>query len=150
MNKFYIYSVIIHSLILGGIFKINTLQKDELKFIEKKSMTISLKNRKAMSSKNKVIEVANKSESIEKDELPIEPIKSKEPEQEKKIKPVNISKNKVKKLKKKDTRNTQLKKHEQKQQSTEKKYNVFQDKNKFLVGEDGIFTAINLEGIEYE
>ena len=152
MNKFYIYSFLIHTLILGGVFKINDEQKNDLKFVEKKTMVVSLKNRKATVSQNRVEEINNKNKNdlLKEEKVVLEPLQKEELEQKKEIKIYEVPKKKIEKLTKKIVKNNQPKEIQTKKKSTNKIYSEFEDKNRFLVGEDGVFTAINLEGIEYE
>lgn len=152
MNKFYIYSVLIHTLILGGVFKVNDLQRDNLKFVEKKTMTVSLKNRKATVSQNRAVETSDesKNDAVEEKKIVVEPPQKEEREPKKEIKKLEIPKKKIERKEKKVVKHTQSKQVQVKKENTEKKYSEFEDKNRFLVGEDGVFTAINLDGIEYE
>lgn len=150
MNKFYIYSILVHILILGGAFKITDVQKNELKFIEKKTMVVSLKNRKATVSQNKVEEVSHENDLPQEEEIISKSLEKEEFEQKKEIKKHEVPKKKTEKLAKKIIKDKLSKKIQSKKENVDKKYSEFEDKNRFLVGEDGVFTAINLEGIEYE
>lgn len=152
MNKFYIYSILIHTLILVGVFKISDLQKSNLKFVEKKTMVVSLKNRRATVSQNKVEKVSYESENklSQDEEIVPESLKKEKLEQKKEIKKYETPKKKTKKLVKKIRKSEQPNRTQNKRKNIDKKYSEFEDKNRFLIGEDGVFTAINLDGIEYE
>lgn len=152
MNKFYIYSILVHILILGGAFKITDVQKNELKFIEKKTMVVSLKNRKATVSENKVEEISRENEEnvLQDEEVVTKSLEKEELEEKKEIKKHEVPKKKTEKLAKKIIKDKLSKKIQSKKKNVGKKYSEFEDKNRFIVGEDGVFTAVNLEGIEYE
>lgn len=153
MNKFYILSLLIHLLIVGGIFKIS--EEKEIKFIKKNTMIVSVKNRRAQSS--------SQEKNLIKNEKPIEQSENKKEvekiEKEKKIEKVQEKKKKAVKKKKEVKKIKKIKKIEKvekiekivKKKSSKKiPYNEFQDKNRFIQGKDGVFTAVSLEGIEYE
>lgn len=146
MNKFYILSAILHGIV---IFSIVGFSKDEeLKFKEKTTMMVSVKNRKAVSNTANI--------SLEKEEKKEEKTEEKTEKkedtlvEEKVMKKESIKKESTKKiLEKKKSKDKNLNK---KSKTIEKKeeYNEFKDQNRFLQGEDGIFTAVSLDGIEYE
>ena len=149
MNKFYILSALLHGIILVSIFSIS--KEDELKFKEKNTITVSVKNRKAISN---YVETSSTNESIkDKEDVKVEEnekklLEDKLENKNTKIEP--IKKEPIKKIVKKEKlKETNLgstnKANEKKEQ-----YNEFKDKNRFLQGEDGVFTAVSLEGIEYE
>lgn len=152
MSKFYVYSILIHILILGGVFKINDVKKNELKFVEKKTMVVSLKNRKATVSENKVEEISRENEEnvLQDEEVVTKSLEKEELEEKKEIKKHEIPKKRTENLVKKIVKDKPSKKVQSKKKNVGKKYSEFEDKNRFIVGEDGVFTAVNLEGIEYE
>ncbi|WP_052193945.1 TonB family protein [Cetobacterium sp. ZOR0034] len=136
MNKFYILSAVLHTLVVGMFLFLTT--EEEIKFKEKKNIVVSVRNNRAISnnteasSKPKNIASEIESEAKKNDEKIIQ--KKQEKKQENKV-IKEVEKAKVKKIE---------------SPKKEVQYNEFQDNNRFLQGEDGVFTAISLEGIEYE
>ncbi|MCQ8211963.1 energy transducer TonB [Cetobacterium somerae] len=148
MNKFYLLSAFLHGII---IFSIIGFSKDEeIKFKEKNSVIVSVKNRKAISN---ITNVSLEKEEKEKKEKSIEnkvEEKKKTLVEEKIIKKEVIKKDNTKKnLEKKKSKDSSLNKKDKVSEKKEK-YNEFKDQNRFLQGEDGVFTAVSLDGIEYE
>lgn len=148
MNKFYILSAIFHGIVIFFLF--GFAKDEELKFKEKNTMVVSVKNRKAVSNNSNISSVK---QSEQKEEIQEEKIRPKE----KKVKE-EIIREKVKKIVKKEEvkkKNLEAKKSDNKEKKTnsnkvKESYNEFEDQNRFLQGEDGVFTAISLDGIEYE
>ena len=148
MNKFYILSAILHGMII--FFLLGFAKDEELKFKEKNTMVVSVKNRRAISNNTNVSSVK---ENEQKEDAKEEKIKVQEKSLEK-----EVVRDKVKKIVKKEAvkkKSLEAKKSinkEQKNKSNKVKesYNEFQDENRFLQGEDGVFTAVSLDGIEYE
>lgn len=148
MNKFYILSAILHGMII--FFLLGFAKDEELKFKEKNTMVVSVKNRRAISNNTNVSSVK---ENEQKEDAKEEKIKVQEKSLEK-----EVVRDKVKKIVKKEEvkkKSLEAKKSinkEQKNKSNKVKesYNEFQDENRFLQGEDGVFTAVSLDGIEYE
>lgn len=143
MNKFYLLSAFLHGII---IFSIIGFSKDEeIKFKEKNSVIVSVKNRKAISN---ITNVSLEKEKKEKKEKSIEnkvEEKKKTLVEEKVIKKDNTKKI----IEKKKSKDSSLNKKDKVSEKKEK-YNEFKDQNRFLQGEDGVFTAVSLDGIEYE
>lgn len=143
MNKFYILSAILHGIVIFFLF--GFAKDEELKFKEKNTMVVSVKNRKAVSNSSNISSVKR---SEQKEEIQEEKIRPKEKQVEE-----EIIREKVKKIvKKEEVNKKKLDTKEQKNRSNKVKesYNEFKDQNRFLQGEDGVFTAVSLDGIEYE
>lgn len=136
MNKFYMLSLVIHLTVITLIFKYS--KTEEIKFVRKSTMIVSVKNRSGISSSS-IRNLINE-KKIEKKE-----------EQQKNINKKKIVR-KIEKKRKKKIKKTTIKKIKEEKNSIEKqsKYNEFQDKNRFIQGKDGIFTAVSAQGIEYE
>ncbi|MDX8336777.1 energy transducer TonB [Candidatus Cetobacterium colombiensis] len=145
MNKFYILSAILHGIIIFVLFGFS--KDEELKFKEKNTMIVSIKARKAISNN---VEINSKIESFEEKNL--EDIK--EEKIEKKVEKkeiINEIKKTTKKLDQSSKKKLEVKKQKINSSNSKKEiYNEFKDQNRFLKGEDGIFTAVSLDGIEYE
>ncbi len=148
MNKFYILSAILHGIVIFFLF--GFAKDEELKFREKNTMIVSVKNRRAVSNNSNISSVKQseqkeevQDEKVIPEEKPVEEEKTKE-----KVKKI-IKKEEVKK---KNLEAKKLDNKEQKNKSNKVKesYNEFEDQNRFLQGEDGVFTAVSLDGIEYE
>ncbi|WP_281699892.1 energy transducer TonB [Cetobacterium somerae] len=148
MNKFYILSAILHGIVIFFLF--GFAKDEELKFREKNTMIVSVKNRRAVSNNSNISSVKQseqkeevQDEKVIPEEKPVEEEKTKE-----KVKKI-IKKEEVKK---KNLEAKKLDNKEQKNRSNKVKesYNEFEDQNRFLQGEDGVFTAVSLDGIEYE
>lgn len=153
MNKFYGISFLIHLIVILFIFKLSDYE--EIKFVKKSTMIVSVKTNRGRSSS--ALKNLSGSKEIEKKvKKPKKVEKIKEVKEIKEVKKVEIPKKtkKIKKIKsKKNIRKEvkKIKKVEIKKESNEKAaYNEFQDKNRFIQGKDGIFTAISSKGIEYE
>lgn len=148
MNKFYILSAIFHGIVIFFLF--GFAKDEELKFKEKNTMVVSVKNRKAVSNNSNISSVK---QSEQKEEIQEEKIRPKEKQVEE-----DIIREKVKKIVKKEEvkkKNSETKKSDNKEQKNrsnkvKESYNEFEDQNRFLQGEDGVFTAVSLDGIEYE
>ena len=143
MNKFYILSAILHGIVIFFLF--GFAKDEELKFREKNTMIVSVKNRRAVSNNSNISSVKQseqkeevQDEKVIPEEKPVEEEKTKE-----KVKKI-IKKEEVKK-KKSDNKEKKTNSNKVKES-----YNEFEDQNRFLQGEDGVFTAISLDGIEYE
>lgn len=145
MIKFYLASIIVHLIIIGVGFKI--LNPKELKFVEKKSMIVSVQNQRAISKFQEV----NSNKSLSEEEVKEEAIKevAKEeikPKEEKLVKKIE----KKESVKKVVDKRTEVKKVEKEKKKEKSIYNEFEDKNRFIQGADGTFTAVYSEGIEFE
>ncbi|WP_297431027.1 energy transducer TonB [uncultured Cetobacterium sp.] len=148
MNKFYILSAILHGLVI--FFLLGFAKDEELKFKEKNTMVVSVKNRRAISNNTNVNSVK---ENEKKEDAKEEKIKPQEKSLEKEVVREKIKKIvKKENIKKKNLENKKQDDKEQKNKSDKIKdsYNEFKDQNRFLQGEDGVFTAVSLDGIEYE
>ncbi|MGL4365063.1 energy transducer TonB [Cetobacterium sp.] len=136
MSKFYIYSAVLHILVIVSVTSFYS--EKEQKFKEKNTMVVSVKNRKAISSQTQVNFTSEK-------EIPeMKTIPKEKPIEKEKKKEIKKIKRDLKKVEKSEA----LK--ETSKEIQKEKYNEFQNMNKFLQGEDGVFTAISSEGIEYE
>lgn len=131
MTKFYLFSIVIHFIIIG--IGIKNLTPQELKFVEKKNIIVSVQNQRAISSSQKVNTNKKLNEEVEK----------KETKKEKVFKKVKTEELKTKKNIKKQEIIKEVKKES-------KVYNEFEDKNRFIRGRDGVFTAVSSEGVEFE
>lgn len=148
MNKFYILSAILHGIVIFFLF--GFAKDEELKFKEKNTMVVSVKNRKAVSNDSNISSVK---QSEQKEEIQEEKIRPKEKQVEEEIIREKVKKIvKKEEVKKKNLEAKKLDNKEQKNRSNKVKesYNEFEDQNRFLQGEDGVFTAVSLDGIEYE
>ncbi|MEG0068933.1 MAG: TonB family protein [Cetobacterium sp.] len=148
MIKFYLASIIVHLIIIGVGFKI--LNPKELKFVEKKNMIVSVQNQRAISKFQEVNSNKSLSEEKVKEEVKEESIKevAKEeikPKEEKLVKKIE-KKESIKKVVNKKT----VAKKVEKEKIEKSTYNEFQDRNRFIQGTDGVFTAVYSEGIEFE
>lgn len=148
MNKFYILSAILHGMVIFFLF--GFAKDEELKFREKNTMIVSVKNRRAVSNNSNISSVKQseqkeevQDEKVIPEEKPVEEEKTKE-----KVKKI-IKKEEVKK-KKSETKKSDNKEKKTNSNKVKESYNEFEDQNRFLQGEDGVFTAISLDGIEYE
>ncbi len=148
MNKFYILSAILHGIVIFFLF--GFAKDEELKFREKNTMIVSVKNRRAVSNNSNISSVKQseqkeevQDEKVIPEEKPVEEEKTKE-----KVKKI-IKKEEVKK-KKSETKKSDNKEQKNKSNKVKESYNEFEDQNRFLQGEDGVFTAVSLDGIEYE
>lgn len=163
MNKFYILSAVLHGAVI--LCLLGFAKDEELKFKEKNTMVVSVKNRKAVSNNSNISiakenEKEKESENEKKEEeknIVEEKTVEKEIVEEKIVKEkatkiVKKEEIKEKSKKNKDLKNKKIDNSESKSKSSEEKkvYNEFEDKNRFLQGEDGVFTAASLDGIEYE
>lgn len=144
MIRFYLASVIVHLIIIGVGFKI--LNPKELKFVEKKNMIVSVQNQRAISKFQEVNSNKNLSEEVIKEEVTKEKEEIKKETKIKEKKPVK----KIETIKKALNKKTEVKKVKEKEKKEKSIYNEFQDKNRFIQGTDGIFTAVYSEGIEFE
>ncbi|WP_297597794.1 TonB family protein [uncultured Cetobacterium sp.] len=136
MTKFYLFSIVIHFIIIG--IGIKNLTPQELKFVEKKNIIVSVQNQRAISSSQKVNTNKKLNEEVEKKE-----VEKKETKKEKVFKKVKTEELKTKKNIKKQEIIKEVKKES-------KVYNEFEDKNRFIRGRDGVFTAVSSEGVEFE
>lgn len=133
MNKFQFISLIIHVCILFLFY--NYIKSDSSeKFVQKMNMEVGVVNRKAKSSNSQVYKEKASLEESDKFEKKEEIVQEKKEETS------------LKKIfnKKKMENKKQIKK------SKREEYNEFQDKNRFIQGIDGIFTAIKSDGIDFE
>lgn len=127
MTKFQLLSLAIHGVVL---LLFCDFIKDETKFVQKKNMAISIVNKRGRTSNSQVLKSESKSLKGESEKR-VEKVKQKEKIKSKKgIKKENKSKKSVKKRSEKNSE--------------------FQDKNRFIQGTDGVFTAIKTDGIEFE
>lgn len=128
MTKFQILSFFIHLSVFVIFF---TQMKTEVKpkFVQKKNMVVSVVNRKAR--------VSNVESKIQKENT-----------EEKKEKEKNIER--VDSKVKKDIKKGKKKIVKSKENNKVLSKNDFLDKNRFIQGKDGIFTAIKSDGIEFE
>lgn len=148
MSKYYILSAILHVVIIFFLF--GFAKEEEVKFKEKKTMIVSIKNRKGVSNNANVNSVKvgeTKEEVIEKTIKPQEKPIEKEIVKESTKK---IVKKEVAKKKKAENKKQENKEQTSKTSEAKDIYNEFKDQNRFLKGEDGIFTALSGDGIEYE
>ena len=148
MNKFYILSAILHGIVIFFLF--GFAKDEELKFKEKNTMVVSVKNRRAVSNDSNISSVK---QSEQKEEIQEEKIRTKEKQvEEERIREKVKKIVKKEEVKKKNLEAKKLDNKEQKNRSNKVKesYNEFEDQNRFLQGEDGVFTAVSLDGIEYE
>ncbi|MGL5277593.1 MAG: energy transducer TonB [Cetobacterium sp.] len=148
MNKFYILSAILHG---AAIFFLFGFTKDEeLKFREKKTMIVSVKNRRAVSNNTNISSVKENEQKEEAQEEKVMP--QERPAEEEIVREKAKKIVKKEEIKKKNSKNKKPENKEQKNKSDKAKesYNEFKDQNRFLQGEDGVFTAVSLDGIEYE
>lgn len=142
MSKFYILSVILHGIAIFFLFGFT--QDEEIKFKEKNTVVVSVKNRRAVSDNTDI-------SSIKESEKKGETVVSQE-----KIVEKEVMKEERKEIEKKEVitkKKVEVKKQEKKEQKStkaEEVHNEFKDQNRFLQGEDGIFTATSQDGIEYE
>ncbi|MGL4971278.1 MAG: energy transducer TonB [Cetobacterium sp.] len=144
MSKFYVLSGFLHILVIALI--LFSGREKEQKFKEKNTIIVSVKNRKAISNEVRV-------NSKPKEVIPEVKNYSKEDyKKEEKKKDTKVLKNDSKIIEKlKSSRKEEKSSVEKIEIQKEKQiYNEFQDINKFLQGEDGVFTAVSLDGIEYE
>lgn len=148
MNKFYIISAILHGMVIFFLF--GFVKDEELRFREKNTMIVSVKNRRAVSNNTNV---SSAKESEKKEEVKEEKSLPQEKPVEKEVVKESVKKVvKKEEIKNRKIESKQQKSSEQKSESNKVKesYNEFKDQNRFLQGEDGIFTAVSLDGIEYE
>lgn len=151
MSRFYISSLIVHIFALFFLFKVIDVKEKPPKLVQKRNMAVSVRNQRARSSNVKV----NKNKSKEK--------QAKEKKKEEIIKDLNHKKKKkikkVKKIKKYVKKKTEKKQKKIVENIEDKKvivqkiktvYNEFEDKNRFTLGDDGVFTAVISDGIEFE
>ncbi|MEG0426215.1 MAG: TonB family protein [Cetobacterium sp.] len=152
MIKFYLASIIVHLIIIGVGFKI--LNPKELKFVEKKKMIVSVKNQRAISKFQEVNSNKSLSEEVAKeDSTKDEEVEIKKEKSVKKIEKREVVKktvNKKSEVKKVEVKKVEVKKAKEKEKKEKSIYNEFEDKNRFIHGTDGVFTAIYSEGIEFE
>lgn len=150
MTRYYFISFFIHALIILAVITL-TIKEEKIENLElvQKQMVVSIKNQRANISSSPV----NKEIIAEE--------KTEEKKIEKSIKEEKIIENKV--LKKSEKINNKLKSEKKikpvpkttkerktSQNNKQEAYNEFLDSNKFILGKDGIFTAISTKGIEYE
>lgn len=148
MNKFYILSAILHGMVIFFLF--GFARDEELKFKEKNTMIVSVKNRRAVSNNSNISSVKQseqKEEAQDEKVIPKEkPVEEEKPKE--KVKKI-IKKEEIKK-KKSETKKSDNKEKKNTSNKVKESYNEFEDQNRFLQGEDGVFTAVSLDGIEYE
>ncbi len=155
MNKFYVVSALLHAIVILSILGFS--KDEELRFKEKNTMVVSVKNRRAVSNSTDISSAKETAKDEPQDEKEkASDSKEKNPPEEKKF----VEEIEIKKVVKKEkVKNTGEKKRVKKAENNDKKsdtdkkrgqYNEFRDQNRFLQGEDGVFTAVSLDGIEYE
>nr|WP_307776366.1 TonB family protein [uncultured Cetobacterium sp.] len=177
MNRFHGYSLVVHVIVFFIAFQVMKPEVEKLKFVQKRTMAVSLQNRRAKSSDAQV------NKTVTQETKPVEPVKKEEEvtkkeeqvvKEEKKIeekkeiiskeKPKKIAekakkkiaekpKKKVEKVTNQPVKKKEIKEVQNKKQTVEKPkavYNEFQDKNRFTLGDDGVFTAVVADGIKFE